>query len=187
MIICQRPLRLTGKDKDNLVTQEIFKDIEGYEGLYQISNLGRVYGVVRGDYKKSVCKNSSGYHQFNLSRNSKVKSFRVHRLVAIHFVEGRTEDRNQVNHIDGDKSNNRADNLEWATAEENTRHAYETGLIDPLSGEECHYSKLTKAEVRGIRKLAKYFSYSHREIAETYNVSRSAIQKVISGESWRNV
>lgn len=115
---------------------EEWRDIDGYEGLYQISNLGRVKSLERpcsGNTrtipeiirKPNVMK---GYHCMALIRGGKHKVFRVHRLVAEYFICPQPTPEHQINHIDGDKANNNAENLEWVLPIENTRHAIKTGL-----------------------------------------------------------
>ena len=110
---------------------EIWKDIEGYEGKYQVSNLGNVKSL---NYKNSgkeqniaLCNDADGYLLVNLRLNNKVKTKRVHRLVAQAFIPN-PENKPQVNHIDGNKKNNKIENLEWCTCEENQRHAWDKGL-----------------------------------------------------------
>lgn len=111
---------------------EVWKDIKNYEGLYQISNLGRVKSFPRkGTQTKEerILKykyDKKGYCCVSL-HNKKPKPFKVHRLVAMAFIENK-EGKVQVNHIDGDKKNNRVDNLEWCTNGENQKHAYKIGL-----------------------------------------------------------
>ena len=106
--------------------QEIWKDIIGYEGLYQISNYGNVKSIKRDKILKPQV-NGRGYLSVGLSKNGKHKTFRLNRLVMITFV-GYEEGKDQVNHIDGDKTNNRLDNLEWCTQSENMIHAFANGL-----------------------------------------------------------
>ncbi len=97
---------------------EIWKDIQGYEGLYQVSNLGNVRSLnwrktstVRNLYLKP---HNRGYLQVELAKNGKTRMFTVHRLVALHFVDGYHKDY-VVNHKDENKTNNRSDNLEWVS------------------------------------------------------------------------
>lgn len=100
--------------------------MNGYEGLYQISNLGNVKG------KKCILKqfvNQRGYFAVSLSKEDKRTSYRVHRLVANAFIPN-PDNKPQVNHIDGDKSNNKAENLEWLTQSENMKHAFRIGLCN---------------------------------------------------------
>lgn len=106
---------------------EVWKDIKGYEGYYQISNYGRVKNtktlkILTGD------KNSIGYRRVILYSPVKKRVF-VHRLVAEHFVDGYKKDF-VVNHINGNKQDNKATNLEWVTRSENDLHAFRMGLRD---------------------------------------------------------
>lgn len=99
---------------------EVWKDIEGYEGLYQVSNEGRVRSIARVDrfgrrvseriMKPNVQK--SGYHMVQLCRNGVHEAKLIHRLVALSFIP-KPDDKNEINHIDENPANNRADNLEW--------------------------------------------------------------------------
>lgn len=113
--------------------QEIWKDIEGYEGLYQVSNLGNVKSLDRfvphKTFGKKFCggtmmgthMNNAGYVTVNLCKNNRQKSHDVHRLVAKAFVKGYAVGL-EVNHIDENKQNNQVCNLEWVTKSENNRH-----------------------------------------------------------------
>lgn len=111
--------------------QEIWKDIKGYEGIYQVSNLGKVKSLnyKRGKHEKEIKQvlNSRGYLEVGLF-NGKVKTHRVHRLVAQTFIPN-PENKDEVNHIDGNKKNNTVNNLEWNTSKENIHHAWENKLI----------------------------------------------------------
>lgn len=106
--------------------QEIWKDIEGYEGLYEISSLGNVRRAPSGRILKQN-KNSYGYSHVGLSKEGKVKMICVHRLIANAFIPN-PQNKPQVNHIDGNKSNNSISNLEWVSQKENIIHAFKTGL-----------------------------------------------------------
>lgn len=109
--------------------EELWKDIEGFEGLYQVSNLGNVKSLKRNiilkpgvvAYRKTK---ESGYYIVNL----KSKPFYIHRLVAEAFIPN-SENKPQINHIDCNKRNNNVKNLEWVTREENIQHAYKNNLI----------------------------------------------------------
>lgn len=102
--------------------EEIWKDIEGYEGLYQISNYGRVLSVKRNIYLKGAI-NNCGYIKCYLNINNKQKTFLLHRLVGIAFIQN-PENKSQINHINGDKTDNSVINLEWNTASENMSHSF---------------------------------------------------------------
>ena len=117
---------------------EIWKDIEGYEDCYQVSNFGRVLSKKSGLLRK-FGDNGNGYKFVPLS-NGMVKNFYVHRLVADAFIPN--PDRKQtVNHKDGIKSNNHVSNIEWATQSENSQHGFDNGLINALCGREHPFSK----------------------------------------------
>lgn len=111
--------------------KEIWKDIPGYEGHYQVSNLGRVKSNTHSNHKKTkILKNipRNGYLSVILCNEKSKKNVFVHRLVAQCFVPN-PENKPIVNHIDGNKSNSCADNLEWCTHKENTQHAIINGLM----------------------------------------------------------
>lgn len=105
-----------------MLVMEEFKDIEGYEGIYQISNLGNVKSLKFGKEKilKPV-KNIKGYLYVNLRKNGKMKSMRVHRIVAQEFIENPLN-LPEVNHIDENKENNKIDNLEWCDRKYNVNY-----------------------------------------------------------------
>lgn len=99
---------------------EIWKDIKGYEGLYEISNYGEVWSV-RKQMSLTKKKGSRGYHHISLYKNKKQKQFTIHRLVATHFIDNPFK-KPCVNHIDENKTNNHHSNLEWCTHKENLNH-----------------------------------------------------------------
>ena len=102
---------------------EIWKDIEGYEGLYQVSSLGRVKRLYKNDKEKilKLMSDRYGYLRVNLYKEGKRKQSKVHRLVAKAFIPN-LDNKSQVNHRDEDKTKNRVENLEWATSKENSNH-----------------------------------------------------------------
>ena len=103
---------------------EIWKDVKDYEGLYQVSNLGRVKRVKTGRVLKPS-KHTEGYSMISLYKNSIKSTKKIHRLVAQAFISN-TDSKSQVNHIDEDKTNNRVNNLEWVTSKENNNHGTRT-------------------------------------------------------------
>ena len=109
---------------------EIWKEIEGYDGDYLISNLGKVKSLkYNKEYILKQGIDGSGYHFVNLYKNNISKMFFVHRLVSKAFIPN-PENKPEINHKNGIKSNNQFSNLEWATSSENTKHAYYTGLME---------------------------------------------------------
>lgn len=114
---------------------EIWKDIEGFEGIYKISNLGRVKSLARVVQRKNnsvfrmdehlvrPCECANGYLSVTLYKDGQHYALKIHRLVCQAFHGRPLGERNEVNHIDGDKANNVADNLEWCTHSENQKHS----------------------------------------------------------------
>lgn len=116
--------------------EEVFRDIEGFEGLYMVSNLGNVKSLPKSDgngkrerlLKLEVTTKKTKYNRVSLSKLGKVNRFQVHRLVASAFIEN-LENKSFVNHIDNNGLNNRVDNLEWCTHSENMIHAQKQGRL----------------------------------------------------------
>lgn len=164
---------------------EIWRDVVGYEGLYQVSNLGRVKSFQRGKPRiLKVSLNSGGYLYTRLCRDGKHKGCKIHRLVAQAFIPN-PDGKPQVNHINGIKADNRAENLEWVTPSENSRHAVATGLQSALQGEEHSNAKLTNEQVRYVRENPD--NLSGRELARRFNVNPQTISDVQRGKKYRNV
>lgn len=127
--------------------KEIWKPIRGHEGLYAVSNLGRVKSLSTwmttkgGGLRKSSSRilkplsDFDGYYFVTLCKEGRQKHCRIHRLVAEAFLDN-PEEWPQVNHVDGNKSNNRVENLEWCTAKENISHSIQTNLRRPSKGVE---------------------------------------------------
>ena len=124
--------------------KEIFVDIKGYEGYYQISNFGKVKSVSRfQSTTERILKqefDKKGYKRVRLSINNKSKKFQVHRLVAIAFIDN-PYNKPEINHKDGITFNNCFLNLEWCTHSENMKHAFKIGL-QSFKGEKNNQSKL---------------------------------------------
>jgi len=157
-----------------------WKEIEGYEGFYEVSDQGQVrrVGKATGAVQGRILKlkaGTSGYPIVHLSKENKVRTHMVHRLVAKAFLPNRKE---QVNHINGDKLDNRAENLEWVTQSENMRHAVATGLwkARDMGGENNPFSKLSDVERRTIG-LMRYMKVPQKVIAEIFNVRIPTVQK----------
>jgi hypothetical protein len=158
--------------------------IDGYFGDYQVSSLGRVKSLKRStELIMTVSVNSAGYATVVLYIEGVQINNRVHILVAESFL-GVRPDGYEVNHKDGDKLNNRADNLEYATPKENSQHAYRIGLCP--KGEERYGSKLTAKDVRDIKILLQE-GCTQMSIANDYDVCQKTISHIKNGKAWRHV
>lgn len=169
----------------------IWKDIHGFEGLYQISDTGCVKSLERyinlngGKLlvKECILKpglNRYGYLRYALRINSQKKDLYAHQLVAIHFIAN-PNNRKIVNHKDGNKLNNDVSNLEWVTCRENAEHALKTGLrhkgIDVIR--KFRTGKRINDDIRkAIKKLADDGKLL-REIAAIYNISLGYVSMII--------
>lgn len=160
---------------------QTWKSIKGYEGLYSVSDSGHVMGHVRGrELKPWIHK--SGYTYITIKKpGTNKKSFRLHRLVATYFLEN-PEGLPAVNHLDGNKENNRVSNLEWCTQSANELHARDTGL-NPGRGETHHRAKLTLASVLEIKRCLAA-GEAPRKIAENYPICVGTIYDIRRGKVW---
>lgn len=172
----------------------IWKDIKGYEGLYQVSSFGVVRSLDRlrkNKKRMSLCRGrelvpdlnkTNGYLSVSLSKDGKATRHYLHRLVAFAFVPN-PGNKKQVNHKDGDKENNRKDNLEWATHKENAEHAADLGLV--ARGWFNGHSTLTQKQVDEIRRLRKNSSLSLASIGRQYGVHANTVDNICHKRSWK--
>ena len=175
---------------------EIWKDIDGYAGIYQVSSLGRTRSLDRTlptarnrmqTFKGRILRpniHKDGYHCRSLQKSGKIRIRLVHQLVASAFI-GSCPDGMEVNHKDGDKSNNSYTNLEYVTASENCLHAHRTGLRNARKGSLSPKAVLNESCVREIISLSG--KKTLREIAEKYNVDPTTIGCILSGKTWSHV
>ena len=154
---------------------EIWRDIDGYEGLYQVSNFGRVKSFQRGKPRILKAFLNSGYLSVVLYRDHKVKQCLVHRLVALAFIPN-PEDKPLVNHINGVKTDNCVENLEWATA------AYVTGLISLPQGESNYQAKLTNEQAVYIRENPD--GLSTVELAQVFGIYHGTVSRIQLGQNY---
>lgn len=171
---------------------ETWKDIPGYEGHYQVSDLGRVKALARqkrnkggyfwiGESMKRPYPQSDGYLQVGLSRDGKKKSYLLHRLVGIAFIPGDTS--LEINHKDFVRTNCRADNLEWATHVDNVDYSLKNGRFE--FKEQRGLTKLKKSDVIEIRTLSGLIA--RKVLAKRYGVTVPSIGQVQLGNSWKHV
>lgn len=182
--------------KVDFIENEIWLDIKGYEGQYQVSNMGRILSkertvevLLRGrkttnkvfEKLKVFYSAMGGYYGVLLSQNGKNKSYRVHRLIAKEFIEN-PENKPYINHINGIKTDNRVENLEWCTASENLQHAYNIGLMNrPI--ENCNFSKLSLQQITEIRNT--YKRNTALQLSKQFNVTRTTIYNIVHFKTWK--
>lgn len=168
-----------------------------YKNLYKISNYGRVkslgiyHGRTNNFFKKEhILKarlSKLGYIIYTLSNYGKANYISVHRAVAETFILN-FENKPQVNHIDGNKQNNRIDNLEWCTNSENVKHAYNIGLKvskgKSFPKEKNPNSRFTEKEIKEIREKRQK-GYKLKELAKEYNTSESYVCEICKYKFWK--
>ena len=171
------------------MSEEIWKDVVGYEGIYQVSNMGRVKSLHPGKRRYGrVLKPVQlvgGYLEVGLWRGGTGKHMLVHRLVLEAHVGPAPSLKHEGNHCNGVKDDNRVENLEWTTRLQNEKHASEHGL--KACGEDNGRSKLTQDDVIEIRKLWVTGNYSQRELGRMFGVSQPTIGDIVSRKSWQDV
>ena len=164
---------------------EMFVDIPGHEG-YQVSNHGRVKNNKTGKILKPYL--TGGYLRVSLYNESGRKCKLVHRLVAEAFLPN-PDNKSDVNHINGCKTDANVCNLEWVSASENMSHAHSSGLRPVLNtqGEKNGFSRLSQIEAMTIKRLARKSILTQKEIALRFNISRSTVKDIKSGKRWKHL
>lgn len=172
---------------------EVWKEIPGYEGHYEASSCGRIRSLVmqsgpnlvlrKTPRIKSVYASKGGYLKTDLSKGNKCRTEYIHRLVLMAF-KGVPANSQEGAHLNGIRSDNRLENLEWTTRAVNHSHKNQHGT--QLIGERNPQAKLTDALVREMR--LKYCNgQSYRSLANEYGLSKSYTHNVVSGKSWAHV
>ena len=184
---------------ENLVLRyapEVWADVEGYEGIYQVSNNGNVRSLDRVIKRKNGNKRAingkllthtrhrSGYYYVRLGTKGNQKHHYVQRLVATAFIPN-PHSKPQVNHINGVKTDNNVCNLEWVTPLENMAHAFTEGLA--AYGERQGRARLDTTKVLNIKALLEESNLSLKEIGNIYGVNYRTIFNIKAGNTWRHV
>ena len=161
------------------------KDVKDYEGLYFLNENGKIFSYPKKTRKgiREIIGNlgKNNYLLIDLCKDGKIKKHLLHRLIAETFLENK-ENKEQVNHINGIKTDNRLCNLEWVTRSENQLHSILIGLRT-TKGEKNSQSKLNETQVLTILNDKRKYS----EIKKEYNVSISTISDIKRGYSWTHI
>ena len=163
------------------------KKIQGFEN-YEVDELGQIWSLPKRTRKgtrliKPLQHPKTGYMYVDLCKDGKVKKFSAHRLVALTYLPN-LENKPQVNHINGIKTDNRVENLEWNTNLENKQHAVNSGLTN-LKGVNHPKCKLSEKQVLEIREIG--FSQTRTSLSKKYGVCRNSILRIIMGKNWNHI
>lgn len=167
------------------IQDEIWKPIIGYEGLYEVSDLGRFKSI--GGYSHSLLgtdRSNVHYTRISLCKDGETKHFSAHRVVAIHFVDNDDPiNKTNVHHKNAIRNDNRAVNLEWVTQGQNMSYAIQSGNLQPKRGIDHYRCTITEEKVLEIYNA----SGTHEEIAKTMGLKRQQVSKIKSGISWSHL
>ena len=178
----------------------MIKNVIGFEGLYWVNDLGQVITKNwRNTGKEAILKpatDNKGYLRVALMKNGKLHTLKVHRIVAQAFIPN-VENKPQVNHKNGIKTDNTVGNLEWCTHRENAIHAVKNGLwpilggwnkgITTLKGEQIGTSLLTSEKVLEIRNKFKPRKYTRKQLAKEFGVTEATIADIVRRKSWKHI
>lgn len=166
---------------------EIWKDVPNYEQYFMVSDLGNVWSK-RTDKILKPTINKQGYATIATiigGKNGKYKTIRIHRMVAMAFLDN-PMNKPVVNHKDGNKRNNNLNNLEWCTSSENAKHSFSIGLSKVFHGSNSKLAKLNGFQVDEIRENYKKLKEKHCDIAKKYNVSTTTITNLLNYKIYKN-
>ena len=171
------------------MAKEEWKSIKGYEGRYKISSNGKVYSLISNKELKGYEWCDNIYRMVGLYKNGKCKQFSVHRLLAIAFLGESnidTDQRIEVNHKNGIKTDNRVENLEWCTHGENQSHAFIIGLKPNWKGEKNPMARFKNNFVRKVQEEYKG-GCKRRELIKRYSLTVSQIDRFLYSRTWKDI
>jgi hypothetical protein len=173
------------------VETEIWKQVIGHEGLYEVSNIGNVKSLifhngVRERILKQATQRLSGHYYVYLTKNKIAKKKYVHALVLEAFVSKRPNGMEGL-HNDGNSKNNCVSNLRWGTHKENMHDSIEHKTFYFAKGNGHGMSKLTENKVREIKVLISIGVMKQRRIAEKFGCSEQTIDHIKNGRQWKHV
>lgn len=167
--------------------------VVGWEGTYEVSDLGRIRRIAagRGAVAGRVMGQplTNGYPAVKLRLNGREGRHLVHRLVAVAFLGPEPFAGAQVNHKDGRRDNNRADNLEWVSCSDNHVHAYRVlgRAAVSVKGSRAGRAKLSEEQVLEIRRRYTAGEGSQQTIADDFGVSQSLVTRIVRGKNWNHI
>lgn len=168
---------------------EEWKVVRGYKGEYEVSNMGRVKSLKKSKERmlalhqsKLTKRHPKPMYHVELWKDNKRKAVKIHRLVGEHFIPN-PQGKPQINHIDGDRTNNRADNLEWVTGSENMLHSYANGLTKPRGRKPVRATNLITGETKEFESIR----FASRELLINPDAIRAALKgrsRTSGGYTW---
>ena len=183
--------------------QEIWKPVLGvndglYDGYYEVSNFGRfkmLPRLLRHSKGMRVSKekivqgcNRNGYRTVSFKKDGVKRTIDVHILVARAFINNPNPKKFKiVNHLNSDRADNRAENLEWCDHSRNAKHAYEAGKLKVTRGSERSSAILDEDKVLAIKLLYETGMFSYWKLSKIFNIGKTTIQNILNGTKWAHV
>jgi hypothetical protein len=154
--------------------------VKNYEGLYSVTGDGKIYSHIKNRFLRPGL-GKDGYLVVVLVKDKTPKSYRLHRLIAKAYILN-PQNLPEINHLDGNKTNNCIDNLQWVTGAQNVQHAYQNGLMarDTIR-------KITLAQARQIRGLYQNGQYTTRKLARLFSVDAASVSRIITNKAYKEL